>query len=95
MGRPLEIGDMREQWQSCIRYWMDSQNLTATVAAEITRVSRTTVQRLIALPGHGTHYPRKRWRAKFLNEFMRRLQMPEKLRKRVNYLAAREEGYEL
>lgn len=94
MARPLEIGNMHTEWQSCIRFWMDSQNLTATTAAQMARVSRATVQRLIVLPGHGT-YARKKWRAKFLNEFMRKIGMPERLRKRVNYLAATEEGYEL
>lgn len=94
MARHLEIGDTHTEWQSCIRYWMDSKNLTVTIAAKMARVSRTTVQRLIALPERGT-YSRKRWRAKFLNEFMRRICMPENLRKRVNHLAAIEEGYEL
>lgn len=94
MARHLEIGDPDKEWQSCLRLWMDSQNLTADHAASLARVSRATVQRLISLPGRGTMYGRKRWRAKFLNEFMRRLNMPEKLRKRVNFLAAVEEGYE-
>lgn len=94
MARPLEIGDTRSEWQSCIRFWMDGQNLTATDAAAMARVSRTTVQRLIARPGHGS-YGRKRWRAKFLNEFMRKIGMPNGLRLQVNRLAAIEEGYEL
>jgi hypothetical protein len=92
VARPLEIGDTGKSWQSCIRLWMDGQNMTADHAASIARVSRATVQRLIALHGN---YGRKRWRAKFLNEFMRKLKIPADLRRRVNYLAAIEEGYEL
>lgn len=93
MPRPLEIRDIHNEWQSIIRQWMDGQNITATRAAELAGVSRTTVQRLLALPDKGTTYGRKRWKASFLNYFLRSLKMPANMQVRVNILAALEEGY--
>ena len=95
MPRPMEIGDTKTEWQSILRYWMVGKDISIERAAELATTSEPTVKRLLALPGRGTGYSRKRWKAGFLNYFMERIGVPEDLRLRVNELAAKEEGYRL
>lgn len=95
MARPLEIQDTKNEWQSILRFWMVGKDISVDIAAALATVSPQTVKRLLALPGRGTVYGRKRWKASFLNHFMRRIGLPADMRQRVNLLAAREEGYEL
>lgn len=93
MPRPLEIRDTKNEWQSILRQWMDGKNISIERAAEMATTSVPTVKRLLALPGKGTTYGRKRWKAGFLNFYMERLNVPADMRQRVNQLAAKEEGY--
>ena len=93
MSRPIEIRDTKTEWQSILRFWMVGKDISIEQAAHLASVSVPTIKRLIALPGRSTTYGRKRWRAKFLNEFMQRLAVPPKLQLLVNQLAAKEEGY--
>lgn len=95
MPRPLEIGDTKNEWQSIIRFWMSGKDISIEQAAELATTSVPTVKRLLALPGRSTRYGRKRWKAGFLNYFMKRIGVPKEMRDRVNDLAAKEEGYKL
>lgn len=93
MGRKLDhTGDPNTSWQALLRLYFVGKNITVKEIQLRCGISRSTVQRLIALPGQGI-YSRKRWRAKALNNMLCIMEVPPDVIKRVNLLAAREEGY--
>lgn len=92
MSRPYEIGDTSQHWQAVVRQYMDGKDLSFEELGQRIGLSRVTVARLLALP-RNTTYRRKRWRAPLLNNALRALDMPPALVRKVNILAAREDGY--